>query len=198
MLTRLDVINDMIVSTGARPLLAGNDRHPMYMKADQLLTRVTDSVLALGLWFNTEIRNVQAQVGGGIIVPQDCFKADPLDRNYKITLRQGRMYNLDTGSWYEGESLALRMYMKLDFEEIEVVARDYIRARAVYEFFLGENGADPKLSSYRQERDQAWIVLWRDNIRNRRTNILDNPSNTLNQLRRGAASPARGVIGRLR
>ena len=198
MLARFDVINDMIVSTGARALLAGNDRHPMYMKADQLLTRVTASVLSLGLWFNTEIRTIQNQAGGGILIPQDCFKADPLDRNYKLTPRQNRMYDLNTGSWYEGDSLTLRMYFNIDFEDIEFVAKDYIRARAVYEFYLGENGADPKLSNYRNERDQAWVLLWRDNIRNRRTNVLDNPSNTLNQLRRGAAAPARGTIGRLR
>ena len=198
MLTRFDVINDMIVSTGARPLLAGNDRHPMYMKADQLLTRVTASVLSLGLWFNTEIRTIQNQAGGGIIIPQDCFKADPLDRNYRLTPRQNRMYDLNTGSWYEGDSLTLRMYFDIDFEDIEYVAKDYIRARAVYEFYLGENGADPKLSNYRNERDQLWVILWRDNIRSRKTNVLDNPSNTLNQLRRGAAAPARGTIGRLR
>lgn len=183
--TRLDIINDMIVSTGARPLLAAQIRHPMYMKADQVLNRVIASVLSLGLWFNTECRVLQPQVNGEVLIPQGCIKADPLNRHWNLTTRQGKLYDLNTGSYYTGGAIKMKMYFKLNFEDIPLAGQEYIRAKATYDFYLDENGADPKLSHYKGEADKGWIILWREHLRNRQTNVFDNPGNTVTQLRRG-------------
>ena len=197
MLTKLDAINSMIVSAGSRPLLASQSRHPLYMKAEFILNRVTSAVMSLGLWFNTEYREVIAQEDGTVNVPHNCLKADPLGANYNLTIRGGKIYDLNTGAWWEGGNLWLRMYMNFEFEEIERVAQEYIVARAVYEYYLDDNGADPKLTHYRNERDNAWVLLWRDHIRSRRTNAFDTVHTTANQLRRGVQQPIRNRIGRL-
>ncbi|WFG40838.1 tail protein [Paracoccus phage ParKuw1] len=185
MYTRLDIINEMIVSTGARPLTAEQSRHPLYMKAEQLLERVTASVQSLGLWFNTECREITQQSNGEVIVPSGCIKADPVDRRYNLTLRGRRMYDLDSGDYEINENLTLKMIFKLDLEEMPLAAMEYIRAKAVYEFYLNEDGADPKLGNYRNERDRGWQALYREHIRNRQQNIFDNPSNAVTSLRRG-------------
>lgn len=189
MQTRLDVINAMIVSTGARPLLAGQDRHPMYLKADQLLSRVVGTVLSMGLWFNTECRVIEAQENEEILVPIGCISADPTERQYNLTMRGNRMYDLDKGAPYNGRSLRLNMKFEINYEEIPITAQNYIDARAVYEFFLNENGADPKLSNYRAERDTYWTLLWREHTRHRQVNVFDGIGSTVNRLRRGH-SPA--------
>lgn len=188
MQTRLDVINDMIVSTGARPLLAAQSRHPMYLKADQVLIRVIASVLSMGLWFNTECRVLKAQTNGEVMVPQDCIKADPLDRNWNITTRQGKLYNLNTGTYEIGSDIRMRMYFNLDYEDIPLAGQEYIRAKGTYDFYLDENGADPKLSHYRAEKDQGWIRLWQEHIRSRKVNVFDNPNNIVTQLRKGSVN----------
>ena len=197
MLTRLDVINDMISSTGSRPLLAGQTRHPMYLKADSLLTRVVSTVLSMGLWFNTEYRVLKSQPDGRVQVPSNCIKAESLN-GPNITLRGNLMWDLDTGSPWEGGDITVRLITDIEFEEIDIVAMDYIRARAVYEFYLGDNGADPKLSNYRNERDNAWIMLWRDNIRNRKLNVFENNYGTNYRLRKGHPYGNNYPVGRIR
>jgi len=183
--SRLDIINSMISSTGARPLTAEQNRHPLYMKAEQLLERVQLSVQSFGLWFNTECRVIQPQTSGEIIVPSGCIKADPSDRHHNLTLRGHRMYDLNTGSFNIGVPVRLRMLFTIPLEEMPLAAQEYIRARAVYEFYLDEDGGDPKLSNYRNERDLGWQTIYREHLRNRQTNIHDNAANTVNRLRRG-------------
>lgn len=185
MYSRLDIINEMIVSTGARPLTAEQKRHPLYMKAEQLLSRVQASVQSVGLWFNTECREITPQSNGEIIVPQGCIKADPADRHYNLTLRGSRMYDLTEGTYEIGEKVRLRMIFDIPLEDMPLAAHEYIRAKAVYEFYLNEDGADPKLSNYRNERDIGWQSLYREHLRNRQANIFDNPANTVTKLRRG-------------
>lgn len=188
MYTRLDIINEMIVSTGARPLTAEQNRHPLYMKAEQLLERVQASVQAVGLWFNTECREIEPQTNGEIIVPQDCIKADPADRHCNLTLRGSRMYDLETGTFEIGEAVRLRMLFDIPLEYMPLAAQEYIRTKCVYEFYLNEDGSDPKLSNYRNQRDRGWQALYREHIRNRQTNVFDNASNTVTRLRRGVGS----------
>lgn len=188
MYSRLDIINEMVVSTGARPLTAEQSRHPLYMKAEQLLDRVQASVQSRGLWFNTECREIDPQSNGEIIVPQGCIKADPADRHCNLTLRGSRMYDLDTGTYEVGETVLLKMLFELPLEEMPLAAQEYIRSKAVYEFYLNEDGGDPKLSNYRNERDMGWQTLYREHLRSRQANIFDNSSNTVTQLRRGSAS----------
>lgn len=186
MYTRLDIINEMIVSTGARPLTAEQNRHPLYMKAEQLLERIQSAVQSIGLWFNTEVRNVAPQSNGEILVPQGCIKADPADRHVNLTLRGRRMYNLDTGSFEINEPVRLKMLFDVPLGDMPLAAQEYIRTRAVYEFYLNEDGGDPKLSHYRNNRDHGWNALYREHIRNRQVNVFDNPSNAVTRLRKGA------------
>lgn len=196
MYTRLDIINEMIVSTGARPLTAEQNRHPLYMKAEQLLDRVRLSVQSIGLWFNTECREIAPQTSGEIIVPQGCIKADPTDRHYNLTLRGRRMYDLGTGTFEIGTTLSLRMLFDVPLEDMPIAALEYVRAKAVYEFYLNEDGGDPKLSNYRNERDTGWQTLYREDLRNRQTNIYDNPYNTVNRMRKGGTSRQNQLIVR--
>lgn len=185
MYSKLDIINEMIVSTGARPLLAEQSNHPMYKKASELLTRIEKDVQSIGLWFNTEIREIEPQADGKILVPNDVMRADPTDRNYDLTLRKRKMWNLKTGAFYTGDALVLNMVFRVPLEELPVAAQEYIRAKAVYEFYLNEDGAGPKLDHYRNQRDIGWSKLYREHIRSRQANIHDNPENTTNRLRRG-------------
>lgn len=185
MYSRLDIINAMVISTGTRPLTAEQYNHPLYIKASTTLDRVVAAVLSIGLWFNTECRLVSKQTSGEIIVPQYCIKADPVDRNYDLTLRGNRMYNLSTGTYEIGKDVELKMQFELPLDEIPLAAKVYIQSKAVYEFYLDADGSDPKLSNYRNERDTGWQELYKEHLRSRQTNMFDNPSNTVARLRKG-------------
>lgn len=185
MYTELDIINEMIMSTGARPLTAANTRHPMYMKAQVLLERVRTSVQSRGLWFNTEVRTVAQQTSGEVIVPLGCIKADPTNNRCNLTQRGSKMYDLGTGSYYIGEDVELKMFFRRNLDEMPLEAQEYVRTKAVYDFYLNEDGVDPKLSNYRNNMDKAWTMLWREHLRNRQANVFDSAHNTAARMRRG-------------
>ena len=185
MYTRLDIINEMIVSTGARPLTAEQTTHPLYLKAEQLLDRVQASVQALGLWFNTEMREIAQQANGEVIVPQTCIRADPVERRYNLTLRGRKLYDLNTGTFQIGEDLRLKMIFNIPLEDMPLSAKEYVRTKAVYEFYLNEDGDRLKVEMYLRAKEAGWKDLYREHIRNLQMNVLDNPFNTFNRIRRG-------------
>jgi len=193
MYTRLDIINEMISSTGARPLTAEQSRHPLYMKAEQMLDRVQATVQSLGLWFNSECREIAPQSDGTLIVPQGCIRADPADRHCNLTLRGSKMYDLETGTFEINSTVRLKMVFEVDLSEMPLAAQEYVRAKSVYTFYLNEDGSDPKLSNYRGEMDRGWQMFYREHIRNLQTNAFDNPSNTVAKMRKGYG---RGISNR--
>jgi hypothetical protein len=193
MFTRLDIINAMVVSTGSRPFTASQNRHPTWVAADTMLNDVILSVLVFGLWFNTECRMVEPQSSGELLVPQGCIRADPADRHQNFTLRGLRMYDLNSGTYEVGCAVRLKMTFRLDLELIPPSAQEYIRSRAVYDFYLNRDGADPKLSHYRHARDTGWATLYREHLLNKQTNARDNPNNLMARLRKGPGTTTKGM-----
>jgi len=186
MYTRLDIVNEMIGATGARLLTAEQTRHPLYQKASKILDRVIKSVLSYGLYFNTEVRDITPQSDGTVIVPQGCIKADPVDRVHDLVLRDQKLYDRTTGEFFIAHKpIKLRMYFKLDIQDIPLEAQEYIRTKCVHDFYVNEDGSGPKVQVYKEEQRVAWSNLHREHIRNRQTNARDNPSNTINRLRKG-------------
>lgn len=186
MYSRLQVVNAMIVSTGMRPFAEQNPNHPLYFKADTLRSSIQAQVCGIGLYFNTETRDFDADpITGEIILPTECVKADPVDGNINLTLRNGKMWDLDNATYEIGKTVRMRTIWDLPFEEIPLYGQEYIRARCVYQFYLDEDGVEPKLSNYRAERDMWWQMLYREHLNNVQANIYGNPRNAINQMRKG-------------
>lgn len=199
MFTKLDIINEMVVSTGLRAFAAEQDQHPAYIKAERVLKQVSLSVLTRGLWFNTEQRVLTPTSDNEIVVPSTCIKADPIDGNINLTKRGLRMYNLNTGSYEVEEDVEMKMLFEVPLEEMPVSAQEYIRCACVYKYYLDDDGSGPKLQAYKQEMGDGWMWLWREHIRSRQVNAFDNPYNTVAQLRKGSrplytGSLKRGIV----
>jgi len=186
MFTTLSIINEMVGSTGSRPFAAEQTTHPLFIKALATLDRVSATVQSKGLWFNTEVREIQNTVDNELFVPQDCIKADPVDRHHNLTLRGNRMYDLDTGTYEVTEPVVLKMGFKVSLEEMPLTAQEYVRANAVYAFYRAEDGANPKLGHYQAEADRGWMFLYREHIRSIQANAFDNSNSVVNRVRRGS------------
>lgn len=189
MLTQLDIINDMLASTGTAPLTASDNRHPAYLKASNTLNRVSGAVQNLGLWFNTTYPELLPNTSGEVIVPNGTLSADPLDRKKDYSFRGSKLYNIKTRSFNIGEKVRVKLVSKLSFNEMPNTALEYIRAKAKLEFYIDEDGVDPKLTRYTQLMQVAWTELYREHLRNRDTNYFDGP-NMANNYRRNSG-PAR-------
>lgn len=170
--TTLDIINDMIGSTGTAPLTANDVNHPLYKKALGKLERLNRSVQKRGWWFNRTERTFTRNVSNEIILPSTCLSADPVDTTSDLVARGGKMYNPTTATYVMDGDVAVWFIELWEIEDQPIEMQDYLRCRATYEFYRDEEGDGLKLSEYKEERDAAWAELKRADLRNSDVNFF--------------------------
>lgn len=183
MITQLDIINDMLASTGTAPVTANDTRHPAYVKAYQKLKLVDTAVQSLGLWFNTEYTTLRPSPEGEVVIPTETLHCDPVDRTNDLTVRGKRLWDRVNRTFKIGKEIKVKLVTRLDLEEMPINAKEYLRARAKWEYYKDEDGAEPKLSNYRQDQLEAWGTLWSENLLNKDVNHFDSPASS--RLRKG-------------
>jgi hypothetical protein len=176
MLTKLEVINAMVASTGTAPLATNDTRHPFYIKASAKLATVSREVQSTGWWFNKSVRTLQPTLDGELILPSTALHVDPVDRGSKLVRRGTRLFDPDMASYTIGKPVRINYVELLEIEEMPPQAVAYIKARAVFEFYLDEDGNEPKLSNYRAERDSAWIGFKAEHLKNADVNFFSGTS----------------------
>lgn len=176
MLTELDIVNSMLAATGIKAVTAGNTDHPAYVKAKTKLDNIISDVLDLGYWFNTSVVTLQPNTDGEIVLPQGTISVDPVDRCNNFVQRGRRLYNADKRTYTFTEDVECTLVETLEIEEMPPTAVTYIKEYARFEFYLDEDGTDPKLSNYRNNKATAWTKLYREHIRRRQTNYFDGPN----------------------
>ena len=187
-----DLINEMIMSTGSRPLTPEQRHHPLLDKAKPILDRERHFVNSVGLWYNTRITTLTPDKNNRIqFFPNASslrvISADPLDRRLNYAIRGNNLINADTGSSNLGsrDPIEIRLVYDDSLAAMPMIAQEYVRARAVYSFYLNENGTEPKLSNYRNAVEVGWQYLYRENLRHKQANVFDSPSSMVLKLRRG-------------
>jgi hypothetical protein len=176
----------MVVATGTAPLTSSDVLHPLYVKANNKLEVVNEAVQGTGWWFNTSKRTLNPNVAGEIILPDTTLHCDPVDTASKIIVRGTKLYDNENATYVIGKPVKVKFVDKWAVEELPPFAAACVKARAVYEFYRDEDGNEPKLSNYRQERDTAWVVLKGEHLKNADLNFFDGAS---------AAQMARGYRG---
>lgn len=172
MLTRLQIINEMVVSTGTAPLTASDVTHPLYIKANNKLEVVSDAVQSKGWWFNTSVRTLTPNVAGEIILPDTTMHVDPVDTMSKLSQRGNKLYDRDNATFIIGKAVKVKFVDRWAIEELPTQAAAYIKAKAVYEFYRDEDGNEPKLSNYKAERDMAWVELKGEHLKSADLNFF--------------------------
>lgn len=191
--TELDIINDMLAATGTLPVTAANTKHPMYIKANTKLDLVKADVLKMGMWFNTVTRTLQPNTDGIVYVPAGVLSMQIIDSNLKLTKRGNRVYDLNKGNFEIGCPLKVTLIEDVAFDDLPQSAYDYLRCKAVYEFYTNQQGTEPRLSIYRDNQNNAWTLLWRDHIRNSNTNYFSNTTNQTSRLKLHSTSSSGSI-----
>lgn len=184
MLTELNIINEMLAATGTTPVSASDTRHPSYVKASNKLAVVSAAVQNLGYWFNTTYPTLALGENGEITVPSGTLSVDATDRKINVSKRGTRLYNLSTRNFVFTKAVEVKLIQELDFVDMPDTVKQYMRDKARFEFYLDEDGTEPKLSNYRSAVNLSWGMLYREHLRNRDTNYFDGP-NAANSMARG-------------
>lgn len=183
MLTELEIINEMLVSTGTAPLTTNDTQHPFYVKADQKLASINRRVQSKGWWFNRSRRTLNPDVNGRVIIPNNTLHADPADRTDHLAVRGTRLYDLNGNTDVLSRPVEVIFVELVPVIDLPPTAGEYLTARAVYEFYRDNDGIQPKLGDYRAQRDEAWIAMKAEHLRNADVNYFDGAS--FAQMQRG-------------
>jgi hypothetical protein len=182
MLTKLEIINDMLASVGTAALSSSNTMHPSYSKANLKLAKESRLMQGLGWWFNKFTRTARPNAKGEIVLPANALHADPLDTSTGYVVRGGKLFDPATFSFSIGTDVVLRYVENVAIEDLPPTAAAYLQARAVYAFYVDSNGGDPKLGEYRTAMVSAWGFVRQEDLRNKDLNIFDGQS--MQQFRR--------------
>ena len=176
-LQTLDVINSMLGLLGEHPVNAVDEPHPLIQPALDKLHQQNTLVQADFWWFNVEYPTLTPQVGTGhILVPADAASVDSLTRAPRLAIRGNKLYNLDDVTDIFLLPLRCRLHRILPFEDVPVIARAHIAAKAKLDFQLSLDGDSTKAQGIQQEIKETYIRMHAEHIRNAKANLLCRPS----------------------
>jgi hypothetical protein len=183
MLTTLKIINEMVASTGTAPLTASDTSHPFYVKANNKLETVNREVQSQGWWFNKARRKLLQNIDGEVVIPTNTLHCDPVDRNLKYVIRGTRLYDLNNATFMLDRDVEVWFVDLVEIADLPPSAGEYIRAKAVYDFYLNEDGNALKVGEYKSAMLSAWVSFKGEHLKNADVNWFDGTS--IAQQRRG-------------
>ena len=172
MLTRLEAVNECLSSVGIAPVSSIDSKHPAFLKANRKLALVGKTIQSnggKGYWYNRSFVTLTPASNGEVVVPQYAVVCE-CENFPQYIVRGNRMYNRDTRSFTIDTAEQYRIIEVLPYEEIPKVAQEAIWTKAKYEYYLDENGVEPKLSTYRDAAMIAYSQLAAEHLRHEDVN----------------------------
>lgn len=172
-LTTLDVVNAMLGTLGESPLNELDEDHPMTAAALRVLKLVNHREQSRGWWFNKErVRLVPDPVSSYIYTPEDAVRCDPVDKYSPLVQRGRRMYNTVETTYAISDEILCDLVRLLPFEDCPPSAQSYISDACCVQFQAEYDGDQIKGATLQQAKQQSYMILNAEHIRNQRVNFL--------------------------
>lgn len=172
MLTRLEIINDMLAATGTAALAEASTSHPLYKKADLKLEKINRLLQGPGYWFNKATRTLQPDVNGEVILPSNILSADPVDTTITVVVRGYRLYDADNATFALNKAVEVDIVENVAITDLPPTAQALLQAWAVYAFYLDEDGSGQKLTEYRGAVADARVTFRGENLKHQDVNFF--------------------------
>ena len=176
MLTKLDIINAMLASTGTAPLTSNDTQHPFFIKASNKLAIINTEIQSKGWWFNRAIRTLNPDVSGHIVLPSNTLSADPVDRSKQYVIRGNKLYDLPNATNFIGAPVKVWFVDLVEIADLPPSAAEYLKAAAVASFYLDEDGNALKVNEYNRAVAAAFVGFKGENLKNADVNWFDGVS----------------------
>lgn len=176
-LTELQVINAMLSSLGMDALTAEDDQHPRFKQASAKLAEIDVTFQNRGWWFNRTTTTMHQTVEGEIPFASNVLHVDPIDRSKVYVMRGLKLYNMTDATFDIGADVAVNIIYQLPFAELPPMAQAYLLARARFDYYLDQDGSNPKLKLYGDSAQVAWINLRAEHLKNADVNFFDGEHN---------------------
>lgn len=176
-LDSLSVVNACLGILGERGVNALNEPHPMIPDALAKLEQANALVQSDYWWFNVEYPTLTPQVGTGyLLVPADTADADSLTQWPGLAVRGNRLYNTTDVTDVFTEPLRVRLHRVVPYDDLPIIARAHVAARAKLDFQKDYDGDSTKAQILAAEVKDTGMRLKAEHIRNAKVNMLYKPS----------------------
>ncbi len=170
--TKLDVINSMLATIGMDALTANDTQHPSYKKALRVFDNINIEWQGKGWWFNTTTPTIVPTTNNELVYSIDALHVDPMDTSKNYVMRGTKLYDMDNDTGTITDSAQCWMVRLKDFSDLPPVAAAYLRAQARFEFYLDEEGGEPKLKTYQSAAALAWNFFQVEHLKNADVNMF--------------------------
>lgn len=168
----LDAVNDILASVGESPVTSLAGSHPLLESAQRFLAQASKREQAKGWWFNTRLRTLDQDGGGEVALPADVLSADPTYRPDDFTVRAGKLFDKENGTFVIGADVECAVVELLDFEDLPETAAAYFVALACHRFAKGYDADTTKLNQLKDEVGQALVPFKAEHIRASDVNLF--------------------------
>lgn len=175
MLNELEIVNAMLWINSEARVSTLSSTNPSVQDAKAVLNTVNTSVQKRGWWFNTEVIDLVSTLDNEIIIPSNTLSIDPMDTRKNYTQRGTRLYDLTNNTYKISETVKVRLVILLDINELPLVVLDYIRHKAVFEYYMGNDGDPNKTQALFSLVKEAWALLQSEDLKNKDVNIYNSP-----------------------
>lgn len=164
----------MLAAVGESPVTSVNNLHPSAVQARTVLQRVNEEVQAHGWYFNKEYsRKLFANASGEVLLPSDALFFNP-DTEYLVP-RNGKLYDPVNHTTVLNRDVYGTLITKLTVDSLPPTAQAYVKAVAVYEFFIDEDGEGTKVQQLGARMQKSYENLVTEDLRFRRVSAKTNP-----------------------
>ena len=179
LISQLEVVNGCLATMGEVPLNTLEDDHTYKAAALNYLNEVTLMEQEPGWWFNSEYTQlVPDATSGYIYIPQDAISVKPI---HKITppfaQRGNRLYNTWANSYVWDGNVWVDIVRALTFDNLPYHAADKVRWGTIMRFQREYDGDTVRYQQLSQDYSRSTTSLVAEDTRNKRPNLLLNPSN---------------------
>ena len=139
-----DALNEMLDVIGEQTLDTGDsiDGIQEAEKADTLLEKIKVQILSQGWSFNKEYnRDYIPDINGYIVIPENVLSIDSSTTTDNFFAKDGKLYNEDDKSYIFTATIEADVTFDLDFDDIPVIAQNYIlnkASRIFYQRMVGD------------------------------------------------------------
>lgn len=183
MLTRLDVINNALMSMGESEVSYEDRGHPDLQTLESRIDYYTKVIQSRMLWFNTDYPTLLPQADTGyILIPDDVASVDSLTAYPRLSHRDGRLFNEDEVTDVFERGIKVRIIRVLDFDQMPSSAQIYVGALTKMAY-VSIDGGTANINEAKAEVDEAKRAMNEEHIRNAKVNMFMTPG-VYNKLQR--------------
>lgn len=173
-LTKLDAVNICLSAMGEPQVNSLDGVAVDAQMAASLIDETSMTVQAIGWHWNREIHTLSPNTNGEIVLPANTARVDTVNGSLPVDVvqRGPRLFDVANNTYQFTSPLEVEIFVVLDFEELPLLAKQYITIRAARILQQRLLGSDTLYKFVQADEQTAWIALQTDNAAITDANML--------------------------